>query len=291
VLADPKDPEHDRMRTWAGADFDPERFDVDEVNGALGRRGGLRAPAIDPDSPLGDLLARIRIPRSIGTALDVLAEPPPVVDPVERRQFGGHYRWLLDRIGDDGAKLTAAGYLPPPMVHDVAVGLGLDEMWIGTANREHHTVPVLHFRESSQDLGLLRKVKGHLVLTRAGRQARDDPDFLWQHLVDVLPVAHTSRGPLSEGERHAGALFLLGVAAGVPKGAREAIVAEGMAAAGWRDGNGEPLTSSGAYQMMWATSFALEYAGFLPRRHVWPADTAGPVPPAAIALARAALGV
>jgi hypothetical protein len=290
TLSDPSDPEHDQMRTWAGTDFDPERFEVAEVNGALSRRGGLRAPAIEPASPLGDLLARIRVPSSIGDALDTLAEPPPVVDPAERRQFGGHYRWLLRRIGDDGVKLTAAGYLPPPLVRELAVALDLDDLWIGTANREHQTVPVLHFRESAQDLGLLRKARGCLILTKAGRRARDDPDFLWQHLVDVLPVTRSARGPHAEGERHAGALFLLGVAAGLPKAAREGMVAEGLAAVGWRDGNGEPLTSGGAYEMMWATSFALEYAGLLPRRHTYP-EAAGPVPAAAVALARAALGL
>ena len=291
VLADPDDPEHDQMRTWAGEDFDPERFDLDEVNGALSVRGGLRAPAIDPDSPLGDLLARIHIPSSIGDALDALAAPTPVVDPADRRQFGDHYRWLLDRIGDDGVKLTAAGYLPPALVQEIAVTLGLDDLWIGTANREHHTAGVLHFRESAQDLGLLRKTKGHLMLTKAGRRVRDDPDFLWRHLVDALPVTRTSRGQQAEGERHAGALFLLGVAAGLPREAREQLVAAGLTAAGCRDGYGESLTSRGAYQLMGATSIALEYAGFLPRRLTWPKAPETPMPAAAVALARAALGV
>lgn len=291
VLADPDDPEHEHLRTWAGADFDAEHFDTVEVNGALSVRGGLRAPSIDPDSPLGDLLARIYVPPSIGDALDALAAPPPVVPPNERRQFGDHYRWLLDRVGDDGVKLTAAGYLPPAVVTEIAVALGLDDFWIGTANREHHTVPVLHFRESAQQLGLLRKAKGHLMLTRAGRRVRDDPDLLWDHLADALPATETSRGPQAEGERHAGALFLLGVAAGRPKDAREQLVAAGLTAAGWRAGDNEALTSADAYRMMWATSFALEYAGFLPRRHALKNDGEPPVPAAAVALARAALGV
>lgn len=169
------------MRTWAGADFDPAHFDVDEVNGALSSRGGLRAPAFDPDSPLGDLLARIHIPLSVAEALDAMAAPPPTVDPTELRQFGDRYRWLLDRIGDDGVKLTAAGYLPPLLVNEIAVALGLDDLWIGTANREHHTIPVLQFRESTQDLRLLRRSKGYLMLTKAGQRVRDDPDFLWRH--------------------------------------------------------------------------------------------------------------
>lgn len=290
VLADPEHPDHDRMRTWAGADFDPDRFDVAKVNGALGHRGGLRAPPIDPDSPLGDLLARIHLPSSIGDALDALAAPQSVVDPADRQQFGSHYRQLLKRIGNDGVKLTAAGYLSPVLVREIAMGLGLDDLWLGTANREHHTVPVLHLRESAQDLGLLRLAKGHLMLTKAGCRVRDDPRFLWEHLVEVLPVTRAKRGPHAEGERHAGALYLLAVAAGLPPAAREQLVADGLAAAGWRDGYAEPLTSHGAYQMAWATSIALEYSGFLPQRHVWPEVAEEPVRPATIALARAALG-
>jgi hypothetical protein len=37
ALRDPKDPEHRELVAWAGAGFDPERFDVDAVNRALQR--------------------------------------------------------------------------------------------------------------------------------------------------------------------------------------------------------------------------------------------------------------
>jgi hypothetical protein len=38
VLADPKHPEHEGMREWAGEDFDPEHFDAADVNARLARR-------------------------------------------------------------------------------------------------------------------------------------------------------------------------------------------------------------------------------------------------------------
>lgn len=60
--------------------------------------------------------------------------------------------------------------------------------WIGTANRECHTVPVLRFRESLQQLGLLRKYRGRLLLTRAGAAARGNPERLWRHLAERLPL-------------------------------------------------------------------------------------------------------
>ena len=290
ILADPSHPDHGELRRWAGADFDPAHFEPEQVNEALKNRGGLRSPAIDPDSLLGGLLAEISASPAIGTALDALAAPPPVVEPWQRHQVGGHYRWLLNRIGPGGVTLTAAGYLPPAVVRDAALALDLDKLWIGRANREGDTVPVLHLRESAQRLGLLRKANGRLVPSRAGQRVIDDPDFLWQHLVDVLPVAETARGPRAEGERQAGVLFLLGVATGLSKQARESLVAEGLTAAGWRDGEGEAINSRGAVHMMWATSIAFEYAGLLPSRHSWPERHEEAVPAAARVLARAALG-
>lgn len=35
ILADKVHPEHEETVEWAGDDFDPERFDIDEVNEAL----------------------------------------------------------------------------------------------------------------------------------------------------------------------------------------------------------------------------------------------------------------
>lgn len=37
VLRDPKHEEHEEMREWIGGDFDPEAFDLDEINRMLKR--------------------------------------------------------------------------------------------------------------------------------------------------------------------------------------------------------------------------------------------------------------
>lgn len=37
VLADPVDPEHEERKEWVGPYFDPERFDLEQVNSALRR--------------------------------------------------------------------------------------------------------------------------------------------------------------------------------------------------------------------------------------------------------------
>jgi hypothetical protein len=118
VLAGPAGPERDAMRSWAGDDFDPARFDVDAVNEALAARKGLHAPAIDPDSPIGEVLVHMRgpIPESITGALDALSVPPPAVTQADRAEAVRLYSRLLDRVGPAGIALTQAGYLPPAHV-------------------------------------------------------------------------------------------------------------------------------------------------------------------------------
>jgi hypothetical protein len=37
AIRDPKHPEHEEMREWVGGEFDPEVFDLDEVNRELQR--------------------------------------------------------------------------------------------------------------------------------------------------------------------------------------------------------------------------------------------------------------
>lgn len=40
AIGDPEHPEHESMLEWVGGEFDPERFDSDEVNGCLARLKG-----------------------------------------------------------------------------------------------------------------------------------------------------------------------------------------------------------------------------------------------------------
>ena len=35
TIKDPNNPEHDEMLEWAGGSFDPEAFDIDEINREL----------------------------------------------------------------------------------------------------------------------------------------------------------------------------------------------------------------------------------------------------------------
>ena len=107
------------------------------------------------------------------------------------------YVWLLDRAGDEGIRLTRAGYLPPAHVEAAATELGLLEDWMGKGNREIQTLPVLHLRETATKMGLLRKHRGTLLFTAAGRKLRTDPVSLWSHLADACrpdpPIAARHR--------------------------------------------------------------------------------------------------
>lgn len=78
--------------------------------------------------------------------------------------------------------------------------------WIGKANRESETTPVLHFRKVLQSLGLLRKHTGALRLTRAVAAAQQSREELWNHLADRLV-------PATDGFDTDAALLLLAYAA------------------------------------------------------------------------------
>lgn len=94
---------------------------------------------------------------------------------------------LLDLIGNDGVDLTAAGYLKPAFVHRLAHDTGIAETWIGKVNREDLTWPVADLRATARSLGLIRKSRQRLLLTRAGLRAREDP----QALRDLLAAPAT----------------------------------------------------------------------------------------------------
>lgn len=117
-------------------------------------------------------------------------------------------RWLLDQIGEQGVKLTAAGYLPAAIVRSTYEALKLQREWPGSSSRESDIRPVLSLRLSLQSLGLLRKAKGHLLLTVAGKKLRADPARLAQHIASRLPMA------TDEFERIAGTFALLALASG-----------------------------------------------------------------------------
>jgi hypothetical protein len=169
---------------------DPAHFDLDEINRAL-INPFIQLLDAGLDQRLHDLLPRLR-GTEIGDELVgrtwALTMRDQTVSSDQRAAALHPFLWFLDRAGDHGLALTAAGYLKP---HDVTAAAavvpgGVD--WIGAKNREIDTYPVLAFRELLQRLGLLRKYKGRLLLSKAGTAARGNPDWLWGHLAERLPL-------------------------------------------------------------------------------------------------------
>ncbi len=254
------------VEALVGTDYDPE-----EINGALevdwgaakdsaasGRPRPLDLSVLPP--PVADLLDAVRtsperrLLRRLIDCADLAA--PVVVEAAVAAAMVRPYGWLLDRVGDAGIKLTAAGYLPPADVEAVVSELGLGEEWIGKGNRESQTLPVLDLRETAQRAGLLRKHSGRLMLTARGRAARADPAALWWRLAESMPAVR------DDCERQAGLLLLLLLAAG--EAADWAGIAAGvLTAIGWRTGIGEALTSSGAFHAAWSTHSVLRRIGAL----------------------------
>jgi hypothetical protein len=252
AATDPGHPDHAAARAehaeLYGPDVDPQGwapvpFDVDEVNRMFADLGAI-APLHEITGPARDLLdamrtgqgqqqlrrllgrARLREPVLIGADTAAAAVRP--------------YVWLLDRVGDDGIKLTQAGYLPPVDVKAAFTELGFDKVWIGAGNREDLTYPVLGLRQSAQRIGLLRKHRGRLLVTARGRALRTDPVGLWWHLAERTPAATNDRCVYQ-----AGLLYLAAVAAGITED-RQTIVAELLDALGWMRGDGSPITAGSA---------------------------------------------
>lgn len=160
------------------------------------------------------------------------AAPGPSADDVEAALCP--YLWILDRAATDGIPLTAAGYLRPADVEALAPLVPGMAGWIGKANREDLTWPVAAFRKSlTRHLGLLRKHRGRLVLTRAGAAVHGEPRALFEHLAARLRPREDR-----EFERDADLLVLACAAVGPGRALPLRQVAAALADLGYRYSDG-----------------------------------------------------
>jgi hypothetical protein len=257
---------------------DPEAFDIDAIN------AGLRSPYValsehNLDRRLIDLINRLTyspVGEDLeGRAVALMSDP----EPPEARELDEAFRaftWFLDRAAEGEISLTAAGYLRPVDVAAAARVVPTMGGWIGKANRESETTPVLHFRQVLQSLGLLRKYKGALRLTRAGAAAQQAPEELWNRLADTLVPA--------ESDFNADAALLLLAYAATSADAELPLddVAAALTAAGWQTDDG-PIERRDLYAipaLEVLRNVTTEPTGWLDR---WQ------ISPAAARLARAAL--
>lgn len=245
---------------WMPDGFDPAAFSVEETNDLLvaalaGSETLASVSTMDLDENLTDLLARSTKPgpalaRLLGAA-ELSATDVP--DPETQKRMLRSLLRFTEMVGADGLTLTKAGYLPPSVVVELADLLGLHEPWMGKLNREENVPPVADLRDSAATLGLVRKLKGRLLLTRNGKRLASDPPALWWHVVESLPFGR-------DYERHAGVVALLATAAGEAPG--EAVRRSGPEVLGragwWVEGGLDPWH---AYRAARPTLVVLDFLG------------------------------
>lgn len=292
---DPNHPDHRVRRVefarMYGEEVDPatfglQPFDPDRINDELARLGLDSRPATPSavGSALTALLIRARTPETHLRlrAMAAAADRPVEIDQATATTMTHAYRWLLDRLGGDGVKLTAAGYLPPAHVRAAFEELDLADEWIGAGNREDLTVPVLELRESAQRLGLLRKYRGRLLPTARGRTLADDPVRLWHHVAARLPIGG---GNESDAEWQAGVLLLGMMATGTTDDA-ETVIATCLSDLGWQQGDGHPIHRLTVGGLIRDDVHVLRRLGALTSEGAWPGYvTAGGARLARLALA------
>jgi hypothetical protein len=253
-------------RDWLPIDWHPDHFDVDEANAAL---AVAVAEPVAVTGELADLFEQLER-RGIRLLREVLGRPfshgPTEVTDTEAARLTETYRTFLDVIGG-GVALTAAGYLPPAVVEQVAERSGISDWWIGKANREDLTYPVASIRSTARALGLVSVRKGRLSPTAAAIRCGQDPQALWRHIVGRLPLG------TKDFERHAGWMALAVAGSGVPAQEWRSEISDLLFALGWASGNDRfsppPANSAtldvleqlaGASRVRWREITGVDYA-------------------------------
>lgn len=244
----------ERAHNWLPDGYDPDAFDAAEATAAMRLWArGEHLPWHGLPEPLADMIRALRGEGWVQVDAWLTALGPRL--PVELGEEGVRRAarpWLavLDAVGS-GTKLTAAGYLPPVVVEQIARAAGVMDWWIGKSNREDLTWPVAALREAAQGMGLLRKAKGTLTPTARARAAADDPREL---VATVL-----GRLPLGKGfQAEAGWFALLGRAAGDSGAGLDTAVAQILTDRGWRTDGNSPVSAMQARRGARATLDPLE---------------------------------
>ncbi|MGW0157846.1 plasmid pRiA4b ORF-3 family protein [Mycobacterium sp. NPDC003323] len=268
-------PEDSRGSKVAGSPFDARR-----VNNIL-HGPGFRAITYGVEPELLGLIGRLRagpVLSHFAEQLPLLSTGPTTVSDAALHANLAAFQWFLDRASDGGIPLTSAGYMKPAEVVAASAALPAMAEWIGKNNRETHCAPLLDFRSAVQSLGLLRKYKGALVLTKLGIAAQADRATLWRHLASRL--IPQERGSF---ERQA-TMLLFTQAAGAEDGLLNLdVAAAAMSQLGWRLPDGRQVPDWTFYRLL--AYDVLMNVSDRPRRF----SERDRVSPAAAALARAAL--
>ncbi len=100
-------------------------------------------------------------------------------------------RWFLDAVGDDGAVLTQAGYLPRAMVVEGARRWGWIDASLEHQGRdprsESEVFELMSVHDLARDTGVLRHHAKKALLTKRGRSMRTDVGALWRMVAEHFP--------------------------------------------------------------------------------------------------------
>lgn len=272
-----------RWVAWPEAAFDPDAFDAEGIDHELALRfemssdvsglvadepralgaTGRAAASVALNAPIVELLARL--PDAARRELRLRLHRTGALKPIEldeavAERMSRPFIWLLGRI-DDGLALTKAGWMPPAVVLEGMTVLGWAEDWHGESNREDITrPPIRSLRQHATRLGLVRVLKGRLLVTVLGRRLRDDPLALWQYLASALVTR-----PKHASERDTALLLAVELACGGHHNVRhlEAAIASGLDALGWRMADGDMIGPLDAMSMTLDTTSVLTSLGAL----------------------------
>jgi hypothetical protein len=247
-----EDAEH--AHGWLPDGYDPDAFDAAETTAAMQLwASGEHLPWHGVPEPLAELVQRLRGDGGVTAGAWLAALGPRTAVPLDDedvRRAARPWRAVLDAVGAR-TKLTAAGYLPPVVVEQIAQTAGITDWWIGKANREDLTWPVATLRDNAQQVGLLRKAKGALAPTARAKAAADRPRKLVASVLERLPLGKGF-------EAEAGWFLLLGLAAGESGSTLDGSVGQMLTDRGWRTQGRPGVNASDARRGSRSTLDALE---------------------------------
>ncbi len=229
---------------WLPPGYDPAYFSVEKTNALLTSSPTSFEESWRPD--VYDVLNRL--PRDYQLRMEALLAAAAIRLGSASRQPSdaeimaevNRYQTLLEVVGD-GLTLTGAGYLPPKVVKYLYDTFDMSAEWIGMGNREDQTWPIASLRRSATQMGLLRKAKNRLAVTRLGaRLAGSSPELL-AHIYGHLPAGTGS-------QVDAGMLAMVHVAGGLSWSDAMDQAVPFMEALGWMSADGLMVRA------MWAES-------------------------------------
>lgn len=227
------DPE--RMRAWIPGGYDPDLFDVAAANERVEvSRAGSALTGLHLAPQVTQLQERLGSPRRIlvaqlRSARADLPESDPLAALSSRQLADAARPWhvLLQHLPEGGVPLGRSGQLPTPVIAAIHRDLGSGGDPSGSSHRERANA-VARLSDDALRLGLVRRIRGQLRVTAAGRAGALDALQLLRHVASRLPSG------TAPPQRDAGLLGLVALAAGTNGPDLASGVSDLFAALGWR---------------------------------------------------------